>query len=87
MVWAVISNPVSFSVRSSTCRPSGTDGIEGFDIGIALPSGHHVNQRPNHLAAPKVRMNPKHDPGINVAIPLFGLQKLRSGWGYNRRQS
>ena len=56
MVRAVISNPISSSVRSSTCRPSGTNGIDGFDIGIALPSGHHANQRPNHLAAPKVRM-------------------------------
>ena len=62
MVRAVISNPISSSVRSSTCRPSGTDGIDGFDIGIALTSGHHANQRPNHLAAPKVRMTPKRDP-------------------------
>jgi hypothetical protein len=45
------------SVRSSTCRPSGTDGINGFEIGIALPSGHHADQRPSHPAAPKMRMN------------------------------
>jgi len=71
VVRAVISNPVSSSVRSSTCRPSGTDGIDGFEIGIALPSGHHAIQRPNHRSAPKVRKNLNFDPldGPGLAIP------------------
>ena len=57
MVRAVISNAVPSSVRSSTCGPSGTDGIHGFEIGIALPSGHHADRRQNHSAAPKMPMN------------------------------
>ena len=62
VVRAVISNPDVSSVRPSTCRPSGTDGMDGLEIGIALPSGHHVNQRPSHPAAPKLRMNQSCTP-------------------------
>ncbi|WP_238229228.1 hypothetical protein, partial [Methylorubrum aminovorans] len=57
---------------------SGTDGIDGFEIGIALPSGHHAIQRPNHRSAPKVRKNRNFDPlrrGIGVQfwfIRTFG---------------
>ncbi|MCJ2029512.1 hypothetical protein MKK50_08880 [Methylobacterium sp. J-043] len=54
VVRAVVSNPVPSSVRLSTCRPSGTDDIDGFEIGIALPSGYYANQCMNHPAAPKV---------------------------------
>ncbi|KQQ13197.1 hypothetical protein ASF53_13500 [Methylobacterium sp. Leaf123] len=43
VVRAVISSAVPSRVRSSTCRPSGTNGIDGFEIGIALPSGHHAD--------------------------------------------
>ncbi len=43
VVRAVITNPVLSSVRSLTCRPSGTDCIDGFEIGVALPSGHHAD--------------------------------------------
>ena len=38
VVRAVISSPAASSFSSSTCRPSGTDGIEGLKIGIALLS-------------------------------------------------
>lgn len=51
VVRTVISNPASSSVWSSTCRPSGADGIDGPEIGIALPSGHHANRRPNRKCA------------------------------------
>lgn len=57
MVRAVISNPVPASVKSSTYRPPGNDGIDGFEISIALPSGYHADQRLDHPAAPKVRMD------------------------------
>lgn len=58
----MISNPNESSVRPATCRPSGTDGDDGFETGIALPSGQHANQRPEHRSAPKVRKNLNIDP-------------------------
>ena len=38
VVRAVISSLDPSSVRSTTCRPVGTDGSDGFEIGIAQPS-------------------------------------------------
>lgn len=51
MVRAVISNPTESSVRSSTRTPSGPDAIDGFEIGIVLPSGYNAVQTPESLVS------------------------------------
>ncbi len=60
-----------------------TDGIDGLEIGIVLPSGHNADQRLSYPPAPKVRMNPystpKHSPEADVRFPTHPRRLVRYG--------
>lgn len=54
-VLAVTTRPAASSVRPSTCRPAGTVGREGFEIGIARALGRHPA-----INAPIAARSPHH---------------------------